>query len=174
MIVSMVLAASENHVIGKDGDLPWRLPADLRFFKQLTTGHTIIMGRKTFDSIKKPLPNRRNVVITRQKGLEIEGCDVYNSLGEALKSAVGEEEVFIVGGATIYQKALDLDIADRIYLTVVHDHFEGDTFFEVPKGGKWNEVSRERHAADEKNPYDYTFLVRERIKNSNVNYHERN
>lgn len=159
MIVSLVLAVSENGVIGKNNRLPWRLPADMRFFRQLTTGHTVIMGRKTFDSIGKPLKNRRNVVVSRNKELEIEGCEVLHSLGDALKSAIGEREVFIIGGETIYRKALELNIVDKIYLTKVHDDFEGDTFFNLPGEKDWVTESSERHAADEKNAHDYSFIT---------------
>jgi dihydrofolate reductase len=162
MIVSLVLAVSDNGVIGRDNQLPWHLPADLKFFKQLTTGHTVIMGRKTYDSIGRPLPNRRNIVVSRKEGFEIPGVEVINSLGGALKACIGEDEVFIIGGATIYAKALDLDIVDRIYLTMVHADFEGDTHFEVPMTKHWLTDHIERHAADEKNPFSYSFVTKTR------------
>ena len=162
MIVSLVLAVSENGVIGRDNQLPWHLPADLRFFKQLTTGHTVIMGRKTYDSIGKPLPNRRNVVVSRKVGYAIDGVEVFESLGAALKACIGEDEVFIIGGGTIYAKALDLDIVDRIYMTLVHADFEGDTKFEVPIAKHWLTDHVERHGADEKNAYAYSFITKTR------------
>jgi dihydrofolate reductase len=160
MIVSLVLAVSDNGVIGRDNQLPWHLPADLRFFKQLTTGHTVIMGRKTYESIGRPLPNRRNIVVSRQEGMGIAGVEVYDSLGGALKACIGEDEVFIIGGATIYTKALDLDIVDRIYLTQVHADFEGDTLFEVPLTKNWLNDHIERHPADDKNPFAYSFVTK--------------
>lgn len=163
MMVSLVLAVSENGVIGKDNDLPWRLPADLRFFKELTTGHSILMGRKTFDSIGRALPRRRNIVVSRNRDLALEGAEVFHGLGEALRACVGEEEVFVIGGATIYRQALELDVADRIYLTVVHGVFEGDTFFAVPEGPHWRVVSDVRHVADARNAWDYSFRVLERV-----------
>lgn len=162
MTVSLVLAASENGVIGKDNQLPWRLPADLRYFKRLTTGHSILMGRKTYDSIGKALPKRRNIVITRNPDLALPDAEVFLGLGEALKACVGEEEVFVIGGGTVYKKCLELNVVDRIYLTTVHGEFEGDTFFEVPEGPEWHRTSEVRHAADEKNAWDYSFAVLER------------
>ena len=162
MIVSLVLAVSENGVIGKDNQLPWHLPADMKFFKQLTTGHTVIMGRKTYDSIGRPLPNRRNVVISRKVDFTLAGVEVFESLGGALKSCIGEDEVFVIGGGTIYAKALDLDVVDRIYMTIVHADFEGDTRFEVPIAKHWLTDHLERHPADEKNPYPYSFVTKTR------------
>jgi dihydrofolate reductase len=162
MIVSLVLAVSENGVIGKENQLPWRLPADMKFFKQLTTGHTVIMGRKTYESIGRPLPNRRNMVVSRNEELSIPGVEVYDSLGGALKACIGEDEVFIIGGGAVYAKALDLDVVDRIYLTIVHADFEGDTHFEVPMGKHWLTDHVERHMADEKNPHNYSFVTKTR------------
>ncbi|RZK67063.1 MAG: dihydrofolate reductase, partial [Pedobacter sp.] len=127
MMVSMVVAIAENNAIGKDNELLWHLPTDLKHFKAITNGHTIIMGRKTFESIKKPLPNRRNIVITRNEDLHIAGAEVVNSVEGALKLAEGDGEVYIVGGAEIYRMAMNL--TDRIYLTVVHQSFEGDAYF---------------------------------------------
>jgi dihydrofolate reductase len=117
MIVTIVVAISENHVIGKDNKLLWYLPNDLKHFKELTTGHSVIMGRKTYESVGKPLPKRRNIIITRQP-INIEGCEVVNSIESALVLCKGENEVFIVGGAEIYKQAIHL--TDRIYLTIVH------------------------------------------------------
>jgi dihydrofolate reductase len=159
MTISIVVAISENHAIGKDNKLLWRLPADLKHFKEITTGHTIIMGRKTYESVGRPLPNRRNIIITRQP-IAIEGCEVVNSIDAALALCAEEDEVFIVGGAEIYRQSLHL--TNRIYLTVVHKEFEGDSFFPEIKKEDWKEVSREDHQADEKNPLPYSFITLER------------
>src|SRR5271165_6767188 len=126
MKISIVVAISENHVTGKDNKLLWHLPNDLKHFKEITTGHTVIMGRKTYDSVGKPLPKRRNIIITRQP-ITIEGCEVVNSIEAALVLCKDENEVFIVGGAEIYKQSIKL--TDRIYLTIVHKKFEGDSFF---------------------------------------------
>ncbi len=161
MIVTAVVAISENHVIGKDNQLLWYLPNDLKHFKDITTGHTVIMGRKTFDSVGKPLPKRRNIIITRQ-AITIAGCEVVNSVEAALALCVGEEEVFIVGGAEIYKLALPL--TNRIYLTIVHKQFEGDSFFPEISKQEWQEVFREDHQPDEKNSLPYSFVTLERYR----------
>ncbi len=163
MIFSMIMAASENGVIGRDNDLPWKLPDDFRYFKRTTTGHSVIMGRKTYQSLGKALPKRRNLVITRDRNLELPDAEVVHSLGDALKACLNEEEVFIIGGGTIYQNALELDIAGKIYLTVVHAVINGDTFFRIPETG-WRKVSSEFHDVDEKHAHSFTFEVHERIK----------
>jgi len=174
MIISLVVAASDNNVIGVKGHLPWKLPNDLKHFRTLTEGHTVIMGRKTFESIGHPLPNRQNIVISRQEGWKAEGCTVVKSFPEALESArpftlpPNGKEVFVIGGGQIYGQALPF--ADRLYLTRVHAEVEGDAFFFFPPtsplgaASEWKEVSRETHEADEKNPHMYTFLVYERQK----------
>ncbi len=159
MIVTDVVAISENHVIGKDNQLLWYLPNDLKHFKDITTGHTVIMGRKTFDSVGKPLPKRRNIIITRQ-AITIAGCEVVNSVEAALALCAGEEEVFIVGGAEIYKLAMPL--TNRIYLTIVHKQFDGDSFFPEISKQEWREVSREDHQPDEKNSLPYSFITLER------------
>jgi len=161
--ISIAVAVGENFAIGKNNQLLWHMPADLKFFKQTTTGHTVIMGRKTFDSVGRPLPNRRNIVITRDTQLKINGVEVVNSLPEALEITKEEEKpVFIVGGAEIYKQALPL--THTLYLTTIHHQFEADTFFPTINRSEWKVVKSESHAADEKNPYDYTFEVLERIK----------
>ena len=134
MKVSLIVAVSENGVIGKDNDLIWHLPKDMRFFKNTTMGHHVIMGRKNFESIPhkfRPLPNRINVVITRQTTYKAGGCMVVNSVDDALQIAKhnGEEEAFIIGGGQIYKLALEANLVDKVYLTKVHHSFEGDTFF---------------------------------------------
>ena len=161
-MVSLVAAMSENRVIGKDGTLPWRLPDDLKFFKRLTVDHTVIMGRKTFDEIKRPLDNRRNVVITRNPAFHPHGVTVVPSLAEALALGATEREVFVVGGGEIFREALPR--ADRLYLTVVHARVDGDTFFpEFDKDG-WVLESDERHEADEKHAYAFSFRCYRRIR----------
>ncbi len=158
--ISIVVAISENNAIGKDNQLLWHLPADLKHFKNITTGHTIIMGRKTYDSIGKPLPNRRNIIITRQKDLNLEGVEVVNSLEEALSLSKDEEEVFIIGGAEIYKQSVA--VSHRIYLTRVHQEFEADAFFPELDDESWKEVEKEDHLPDEKNKFAYTFSTLER------------
>jgi dihydrofolate reductase len=159
MIVSFVVAIAENNAIGKDNKLLWYLPTDLKHFKQITNGQTIIMGRKTYDSMGKPLPNRRNIVITRNADLKLEGAEVTNSLAEALLLCKTEEEVFIIGGAEIYKQALDQ--TDRIYLTRVHQQFDADAYFPELDMDKWVETAREEHQPDEKNNIAFTFLTLE-------------
>ncbi len=156
MIISLIVAVSTNNVIGKNNQLIWHLPADLKHFKQLTTGHTVFMGRKTYDSIGKPLPNRRNVVISRSVD-KITGCEVATSLEEALQLTQQENEVFVIGGAEIYRKALPL--AHRIYLTQIHQDFDGDTFFPSIDFQSWQETSREDFSPDEKNAFSYSFIT---------------
>ena len=159
MTVSIIVAIGENNAIGKDNQLLWHLPADLRHFKNKTSGHTIIMGRKTFDSVGKPLPNRRNIVVTRQD-IKIEGCEVVKSIDDALALCRDEEEVFIGGGAEIYKLAMPK--TDRIYLTIVHQEFDADTFFPEIDFSQWVETSHEDHEADPKNYIPYSFLTLER------------
>ena len=160
-IVSLLVAMSENRVIGRENALPWRLPADLKRFKTLTTGRTIIMGRKTWDSLPRwPLPGRRNVVITRNRAFEAAGAAVVHSLEAALREGAGEDEIFVIGGERIFQEALPL--ADRLYLTVVHASVEGDTYFPEFNGTGWRLVEDDRRPADEMNPYDYSFRIMER------------
>ncbi|MBE9601776.1 dihydrofolate reductase [Pedobacter sp. MC2016-24] len=155
MIVSAVVAIAENYAIGKNNELLWYLPADLKHFKAVTSGHTVIMGRKTYESIGKPLPNRRNVVVTRKKDLLIPGVEITNGIDEALLLCSGEPEVFIIGGAEIYKSALER--TDRIYLTTVHDSFEADAYFPEIDRDQWRETEIEKHLPDEKNKLAYTF-----------------
>lgn len=160
MNISIVVAISSNHAIGKNNQLLWHLPADLKHFKSITTGNTIIMGRKTYDSIGKPLPNRRNIIITRQHDLEIPGVEVVNSIDEAISLCENENEVFIIGGAEIYKSALQL--TDRIYLTTVHHTFDADAFFPELNPEDWITTSEIYHQPDEKNAFSYTFSTLER------------
>ena len=166
MKVSLIVAVSENGVIGKDNDLIWHLPKDMKFFKETTMGHHVIMGRKNFESIPhkyRPLPNRTNIVITRQSDYKAEGCVVVNSLEEALKVAKSNEEneAFIIGGGQIYKLAVDSDLVDRIYLTRIHHSFDGDTFF-PELNSDWIELKREDYFKDDNHKYDYSFIVLEK------------
>jgi dihydrofolate reductase len=162
MIVSLLLAASENNVIGKDNALPWHLPDDLKYFKNLTWGLPILMGRKTFESIGKPLPGRKSIVITRDKEWEHNGVEVVHSIEEAIEKAegFGAKEIFVIGGAQIFETALP--VASRIYLTRIHHHFDGDVFFPKISEEEWALTSSRFCQADEKNRYDHTYQVWER------------
>ncbi len=159
-MISIIAAMAENRVIGVNNTLPWRLPADLRHFRQLTTGHHVIMGRRNYESIGKPLPDRTNIVITRNPAYQAPGCRVKHSLADALRGIQDDPEVFIIGGAEIYRQAIA--DADRIYLTLVHADINGDTFFPEFELREWHETSRTRHEADEKNPYAYSFVTYDR------------
>jgi len=158
MIKSIIAAKSDNNVIGKDNDLVWHMPADLKFFKNTTKGHYVIMGRKTFESMNGPLPNRTHIIITRKSDYEAEGCFVVESIEAAFKIAEEKllDEVFILGGAEIYRQTIDK--ADKMYITEIQSTFEGDAFFPEIDKSYWNEVKREAHEADEKNPHPYAFV----------------
>ena len=165
MKISMIAAVAENKVIGKDNDLVWNLPDDMKFFMTKTSGHHVVMGRKNYESIPhkfRPLPNRTNIVMTRQKGLEIEGTHVVNNLEEALQLAKAnhEEEVFIIGGGEIYK--LGLDVADVMYLTEIKASFEGDAFFPEFDHSEWEETERIPHGTDEKHAYAFDFVTYKR------------
>jgi dihydrofolate reductase len=158
MIISIIVATGKNNEIGKNGNLLCHLPADLKHFKEITSGHTVIMGRKTFESLPKgPLPNRRNIVISRNVALKIDGAEVYPSLDYAFIKLIDENEVFIIGGAQIYEQALP--IADKLYLTKIHADFpEADAFFPKIDFSAWQETSRETFPADEKNSFTFSFF----------------
>lgn len=164
--LSLIVAAAENGAIGKDNKMPWHLPADLQYFKKVTMGKPVVMGRKTFESIGQPLPGRTNIVITRDKSYRQEGVEVLHDLSAAEAAcedfAVFEDfsEMMFIGGAEIYKQVLPE--IDRIYLTQVHAEFEADTYFPELEKSKWTVVSEQRFAADDKNPYDYSFIVMER------------
>jgi len=165
MIVSLIAAHAQNYVIGKNNDLPWHLPDDMKYFMQTTKGHHCIMGRKNYDSIPekfKPLPNRVNIVVTRQKDFWAPGCVVVNSIEHALDIARsnGEQEVFIIGGADIYK--LGLAFADKLYLTEIQSTITGDTHFPEFNKNDWKETSRTHHAADERHAYAFDFVVYEK------------
>jgi dihydrofolate reductase len=160
MTVSIIVAIGENHAIGKRNQLLWHMPNDLKHFKDITSGRTIIMGRKTFDSVGKPLPRRRNIVVTRQD-ITIPGCEVVKSIEDGLALCKDEDEVFIGGGAEIYKLAMHL--TDRIYLTIIHKSFDADTFFPEIDKTEWKEVEHEDFEPDEKNPLPYSFITLERL-----------
>ena len=159
--VTLIAAASENNIIGKDNKLIWRLSDDLKHFKELTKGHFVIMGRKTFESMPKALPNRTNVIITRKTDYKVENAIVVNSLEKALKVAENDNQPFIIGGGEIYK--LSMEIADRIELTRVHTSIEGDTSFPEIDLEKWQEVKNEKRLKNEKNEYDFSFLRYDKI-----------
>ena len=150
---------SKNRVIGNNNELIWKLSSDLKRFKELTTGHPVVMGRNTYESIGRPLPNRRNIIITRNSEYEVEGCEVVSSLEEAL--LLSGNDCFIIGGGEIYKQSLEL--ADKIYLTLVHKDFEGDTQF-PELGTEWATIDTKDFTADEKNQYDYSFIEYERYE----------
>ena len=159
-MISLIVAASANNVIGADGELPWRLSNDLKRFKAITMGKPIVMGRKTWDSIGRALPGRQNIVITRQSDFIAEGCDVVGSVAQALAAAGDTDEVMVIGGSQVYE--LFLPDADRIYLTRVHAEVEGDAFLPRTTLDEWHEVARESLAADESNEFDVEFITLER------------
>lgn len=152
---------AENRVIGRENRLPWRLPADLRRFKSVTMGKPVIMGRKTYESIGKPLPGRSNIVVTRDPDYRAPGCQVVHSLEQALEAGAGHAEVMVIGGAELYRQALGR--AQRMYLTLVRAEVEGDTLFPDIEPQQWRELERESHRADEKNQYDYDFVILQRV-----------
>jgi dihydrofolate reductase len=154
MKLSIIVAASQNNVIGQQGGLPWHLPAEMARFKQITMGHPIIMGRKTHESIGRALPGRQNIVITHDKNYRAEGCEVVGSIDKALAAAKGAEEVFVIGGANLYQQIMDR--ADKIYLTRVKAEFEGDTFFNFDPS-LWEQIFSEDHPAGHNNQYGFEF-----------------
>jgi len=164
MILSLIAAMDENHGIGKDSTIPWRLPADLKRFRTLTTGHHIIMGRKTYDSIGHLLPNRTMVIITKNKNLVIEDCLVVHSLSEAIYIVRerGETEAFIIGGGEIFQQFIGL--ADRIYLTLVHTIADTDTYFPSIDRNDWEIIESTKFSSDDRNTIPSTFSIFERIK----------
>ncbi|OGI73070.1 hypothetical protein A3D42_01970 [Candidatus Nomurabacteria bacterium RIFCSPHIGHO2_02_FULL_41_18] len=164
-MISLIAAIGKNNELGKGNDLVWRLPADQKYFRNKTSGHTVIMGRKTFESLNKPLPDRKNIVITRDKNYLRYGIDVTHSLEEALKLArvplAQDEEIFIIGGAEIYKQTMP--IADKLYITHIDaEDNKADTFLPEIIPIVWNEISREEHQADKKNPLPYTFSIYEK------------
>ncbi len=158
MLLSIIVAVSRNNAIGKDNQLLWHMPADLKFFKRTTSGHSVIMGRKTFESLGKALPKRRNIVISRQENYQPEGAELSPSLEEAINRCREDGEVFILGGAEIYRQALEH--TDKIYQTVIQHEFEdADAFFPVLKDEDWALDDVQHHEGDDQNPYDYSFYT---------------
>ena len=160
-MISIIVAVAKNGVIGDKNSLLWHLREDMIHFRTTTSGHPVVMGRKTYDSIGRPLPKRTNVVITRDTNLAIEDCTVVHSLDEAVAMFDKSEEVFIIGGAQIYKQALPL--ADRIYLTVIDKEYEGDTSFPEIDYSAWNEISREEHSGGEEFEHPFAFITLERL-----------
>ncbi|WP_022940219.1 type 3 dihydrofolate reductase [Psychromonas hadalis] len=164
MKISMIVAMAKNRVIGFDNKMPWHLPADLKFFKRVTLGKPVIMGRKTYDSIGRPLPGRQNIVLTRDKTLTITGVDCVQTVEQALQLVASVDEVMVIGGATIYEQFLPK--ADRLYLTFIDLKTLGDTFFpDYEALASWSEVAREKHIKDDKNGYNYQFVTLNRVVN---------
>jgi len=160
MLISAIVAMSENRVIGFENRLPWHLPADLQYFKQVTQGKPILMGRKTHESIGRPLPNRENIILTRDKTFHAPGCTIVHSIESALANLPNQSELIVIGGAELYRQTLPL--IQRLYLTIIHQAFAGDAFFPEIDKAEWKEIKREDYLRDEKNAYDYSFLVLER------------
>jgi dihydrofolate reductase len=164
--IALIAAVANNGVVGRDNQLPWHLPGDLPYFRRITMGKPVVMGRKTWDSIGRPLPGRTNIVISRQPDLELEGARVVDTveaalaLAEAVAEIDGVTELMVIGGAQIY--ALALPLAQRLYLTEVHAEVTGDARFPDWERSQWLEISRDRHSARDSNPYDYSFVVYER------------
>ncbi len=160
MIISFIVAMDKKGVIGHEGDLPWHLSADLKHFKAVTMGKPLIMGRKTHESIGRPLPGRKNIIMTRSPGFIAEGCTVVHSLDDVFQAVGDVDEVMIMGGSAIYDQSLTR--TDRLYLTEVHADVSGDVYFPEFNKSEWVELEREDHSADEKNNFDYSFVILER------------
>lgn len=154
-MITLIAAAAENNALGKNNDLIWHLPDDFKRFKAITSGHYIVMGRKTFESFPKPLPNRTHVIITRQKNYNPENCIVVNNLEKAIEICPKDEDIFVIGGGEIYKQSIA--IADKIELTRVHSTFEADTFFPEIDTTIWELVQEEFHPKDEKHLFDFSF-----------------
>ena len=161
MKISIIVAMAANRVIGQDNGLPWHLPADLKHFKETTMGKPILMGRKTWESIGRPLPGRTNIVITRDSAYAAEGCVVVSSIAAAMAAAGEQDEVMVIGGAELYRQVLPC--ADTIYLTRIHASIEGDTRFPEIPDSEWHQLERVDYEADEKNGHDYSFIRLERV-----------
>ncbi len=160
MRLSIVVAMDDNRLIGNNNQLPWHLPADLAYFKKLTTGKSLLMGRKTYDSIGKPLPNRRNIVISRNSKISISGCEVVSSIEKALILTKDEDEVMVIGGASLCEQLLPQ--VNRLYITKIDGEFEGDIYFQKYDDLNWHQVSCESHPKDISNAYSHHFIVLDR------------
>lgn len=166
MKIALIAAMSKNRVIGINNDLPWHLPDDMKYFMETTQGHVVVMGRKNYDSLPKkfkPLPNRTNLILTRQQGYDVEGCTVFHDINEAYNFAElqGEDELFVIGGGQIYQMAIDQ--ADVVYLTEINAEIEDGEVFFPEMGMNWQEVSRIHHPADDRHKYSFDFVRYEKI-----------
>ncbi len=160
-MITIIAAIGKSNELGKNNDLIWHLPADLKRFKKVTSGHHILMGRNTFESIGKPLPNRTSIIITRNTDYFKDGCFISNSIEDAIALTEGKE-AFIIGGAQIYEQALTKNLVDKLDITIVHENFDADVFFPQIDPEIWKEVSREDFTADEKNKHNYSFVSYER------------
>jgi dihydrofolate reductase len=160
-MISLLVAMSLNRVIGKDGGIPWHLPAELKLFKSLTMGHHIVMGRRTYESINRLLPGRTTVIVTRNRFYQVPGAVVVHSLNEAIAACGDDPEIFVIGGAKIFEEAIPL--AHRIYLSIVQAEIEGDTYMPHFARAEWKEVLRETHPADARNQYAFEFTVLDRV-----------
>ncbi|CAL2088833.1 dihydrofolate reductase [Tenacibaculum sp. 190524A05c] len=158
-MITIIAAIGKNNELGKDNDLIWHLPEDLKRFKRVTSGHHILMGRNTFESIGKPLPNRTTVIITRNNDYFKDGCLIAGSIEEAIQLAENDEEIFIIGGAQIYKQAIQNSSVKKLDMTIVHESFDADVFFPEIDSTIWKETAREDFKADEKNKYDYSFVT---------------
>lgn len=157
-MISLIVAMDQNRVIGKNNKLPWHLPADLQYFKKVTMGHPIVMGRKTFESIGRVLPGRENVIVTRNQEFKAEGCVVLHDIAQIKMFADNhDEEVFVIGGAEIFKEILPF--TDRLYITEIHETFEGDTFFPEIDENEWDEISSNPGSVDEKNRFEHDFII---------------
>ena len=161
MNLTLIAAMSQNRVIGRDNDLAWHLPKDLKRFKELTKGHHVLMGRKTYESVGRPLPGRTNIVISRQENYKAPGCIVVHTLEEAIRKAENDNQPYVIGGGKIYEQALPL--ADTLELTQIHADVEGDTYFPEVDTNKWQIVAKESHEADDKHEFAYDFLTYQRV-----------
>ncbi len=159
-MISLIAAMAKNSIIGRDNDMPWHMPADLKHFKELTSGKPVIMGRRTFESIGRPLPNRPNLIVTRNTKYKAEGCSIFHSVEDAIKSVEDLPEIMIIGGAAIYEQAMPL--ADRMYLTYIDLETKGDTKFPEWVESDWKEIERIEHLADVNNPHNYAFITLDR------------
>ena len=161
-MINIVVAKASNNVIGAKNDLIWHLPNDLKHFKNITSGHPIIMGRKTFESLGRPLPNRTNIVVTRDQNWSAENIEIETSLPKAIEAAQKiDQDIYIIGGGNIYKQAMEF--ADVLYITEVHHEFDGDTYYPEIDSDEWEEVEREDFKKDEKHPYAYSFVTYKRI-----------
>ncbi|EAR12740.1 dihydrofolate reductase type I [Polaribacter irgensii 23-P] len=162
-MITVIAAVAENKAIGRNNDLIWSLSADLKRFKKVTTGHYILMGRNTFESIGRPLPNRTTIIITRNKSYFKEGCLIAGSLEEAIELAKEQEQIFIIGGAQIYKETIAKNLADQLDVTLVHEVFDADVYFPEIDTKIWKETKRESFKADDKNEFDYSFISYQKI-----------